>query len=608
MKHTQKKLLSLVLAAALLFSCAVPALASAKAAGEESYYPSIVIPGVFQSDVRLYDEDGNVMLRSDGTPYDKPFYLDATSDIVKAALKEALLPLGKMLLLQSDREAAAAKAVADVLGQVLGGKVLSDGNGDLVYDVRAVEYNTSLANLSEYDREYALNQIPLRAFAQKAGLDHLYFFSYVSFGNIHDLAERLYDLIQTAKAETGSDKVNLAPISQGGTIFNALMQLYRDKGLNMADDIHRVVLVVPAADGTAILGDIYRNGLLDDDEALYGYMFPSLLDEDQEWLSYLITLLIRYIPNADLNNILDMAVDTLVEDYLEYSTCMWALIPSGDYPACREKYLSDPEDAAIREQTDWYYNAQCSHRAYILELQEAGIGFFDIVDYNVPLYHICDSWDKVNGDGVIHTDSESLGATSLGAGVPLPEGYVQANTYCTDPSHNHIDPTGVLDASTGVLCETTFYFSGQNHESTARNDVIIRLASRLLWDDSITDVYSTPEYPQFNYGRDSRKLTNLVNEWSSYDPSGLSEEQREVFLAALEEAKAAAESTVMATEDYDAVYERLYEIAYEIENGEAPSNEPNRFLQFITKIVKFFSEFMLKYFGGKGYSDILLFR
>ena len=604
-----KKLIALFLAAVLLCSGALMLAGGAADAVNNGYYPSIVIPGVFQSDVRYYDENGNEMLHADGTPYGKPFYLESTSDIVKLALEKALAPLGSMLLLQKDLDQRAAKAIASVLGEALAGRVKSDENGHLINNVRAVEYNTSLANLSEYDREYALDQIPLRSFAAKAGLDHLYFFSYNSFGNIRELAEKLFNLIQIAKEETGMDKVNLAPISQGGSLFNALMQLYRDKGLKFEDDIHRVVLVVPAADGTAILGDIYHYGLLDDADALYGYMFPSLLDEDQEWLSYLITLILRYIPNADVNNILDMAVDTLIEDYLEDSTAMWALIPSKDYPDCREKYLSDPEDAVIREQTDWYYNAQLNHRAYILEAQAAGVELFDIVDYNVELYHICDSWDKVNADGVIHTDSESLGATSYGVDVPLPEGYVQANTYCTDPSHNHIDPAGVLDASTGILCETSFYFYGQNHETTASNDVIIGLASRILWDESIKDVYSTEEYPQFNYARNYKKLTGLYNQWKDYDASGLPADQQAALAEALEGAAAAINSTVMPTDEYNAAYTALYAITYEIQNGRAPEDSSqSAFLRALTKVLKFFSEFMLKYFGGKGYSDILLFR
>ena len=604
MRSPIRKTLSVLLALSLMLGCFLLPVGAA----QEGYYPSIVIPGIFQSDVRLYNADGTERTHADGTPYEKPFYLDETGDIVKAALKDALAPIGKMLILQKDKDSMAAKAIASVLGETLGGKIRSDSEGHFVNDVRAVKYNTSLANLSEEDREFALDQIPLREYAAKAGMDHLYFFSYESLGNIYDIAEDLYDLIQIAKRECNSDKVNLAPISQGGSVFNALMQIYRDRGLELADDIHRVAFIVPAADGAAVLGDIYHYGLLDDDEALYGYMFPSLLGDDQQWLSYLITLILRYLPNADVNNILDVAVDTLIEEYLGNSTCLWALIPSKDYPDCREKYLSGPEDAVIREQTDWYYNAQVNCRSYILEEKEKGIEFFDVVDYNCELYHICDSWDKVNADGIIHTDSESFGATSYGVNVPLPEGYKQANTYCTDPSHNHIDPAGVLDASTGILCETTFYFYGQHHESTARNDVIIRLATRILWDDTLKDVHSDPAFPQFNYGRDSRKLINLYNRWKNYDASSLPEAQQAELAAALDEAAAAIASTVMPEEEFNAVYDRLYAITYTIENGKTPDNSPDKFVQAITKILKFFSEFMLKYFGGKGYSDILLFR
>ncbi|MCH5197848.1 MAG: hypothetical protein J1E34_02975 [Oscillospiraceae bacterium] len=608
MKSNVKKLLSLVLSAVLLISAFGFVFGLAADSVSSSYYPSIVIPGIFQSDEHLYDDDGNIMLRSDGTPYEKPFYMDATSDIVKAALEEAIIPIAKMLLLQEDKEQAAAKAVASVLGETIAGKLKSDETGHFIYNVQPVKYNTALSNLSDYDREYALNQIPLRDYASVAGLDHLYFYSYASIGNIYENAMGLYDLIQIAKKETGSDKVNLAPISQGGSVFNALMQIYKDKGLNLADDIHRVAFVVPAADGAAVLGDIYHYGLLDDDDALYGYMFPSLLGNDQEWLSYLITLILRYIPNADVNNILDIAVKTLIEDYLEHSTALWGLIPSKDYPDCREMYLMDDDDAEIRRQTDWYYGAQTSSRRNILEAQANGVEFFDIVDYNYSLYNICDSWNKVNADGIIHTDSESFGATSYGVDTPLPDGYVQNNTYCTDPSHNHIDPAGILDASSGILCESTFYFYGQDHEATARNDVIIRLASRILWDDSFKNVYSDPAFPQFNYARNSNRLKNLYNAWASYDVSSLSDEMKIEFAAAMEDAAFAIQSTVMPTEEYNAVYDRLYNVTYKIQNGASPSNDTSFFIKALTKILKFFSDIMLKLFGGKGYSDIFLNR
>ncbi len=610
MKKFVKNSLSILLAVLLVFSSfSLVSVLAADAPCDCVHCPSIVIPGIFQSKVRYLDENGNEMLDANGKPYSAPFFMKSTDEIVKNALEEALLPLGGLLLTQTDIDNRCATAVAEVLGDALLSNIVLDEHGRVIKNIQADRYTTSLANLTKAERDYALDQIPLDSYVEIAGLDHLYFFSYHSTGNMIDNVKELYELIQIAKKETGHDKVNLVPISQGGSVENALMQYYKDNGLAFEDDVNRVCYVVPAADGASVLGDIYHYGILDDDDALYGYMFPSLLDKDQEYLAYLINLILRILPNADVNNIIDTAVQILIEDYLEYSTMLWALVPSKDYPECRDMYLSDLEDVYVREQTDWYYNAQVNAREYILDYKSKGVEFFDIVDYNVTMYQIVDCWDDVNADGIIHLDSESFGATSVAVDVSLPDDYLQANTYCTDPTHNHIDEARLVDASTGILCETTFYFKNQNHEQTARNDVIMRLAIRILTDDSFKNVYSDPAFPQFNYARDSRGIISTYNSWKNYDTSKLSAEDAAEFEYALSEIEKAIKSTCMPTAEFNAAKDRFDAIVYKIANGqEKPVETPDAFLLFLTKIFKFWSEVMLRFFGGKGWSDIILFR
>ena len=609
MKFYVKKALAVMMAVIMLMSTAAVIGFAADGDCDCEHCPSIVIPGIFQSKVRYLDENGNEMLNAEGKPYAAPFFMMETEDIIKEALEEALLPLGGLLLTQFDYESRCANAVAQVLGDALLSNIALDNTGRVIKNIQADRYTTSLANLTEEQREYALDQIPLDLYAEIAGMDHLYFFSYHSTGNMIDNVKELYELIQIAKEETGHDKVNLVPISQGGSVENALMQYYIDNELDFAGDINRVCYVVPAADGASVLGDIYHYGLLDDDDALYGYMFPSLLDKDQEMLAYLINLILRILPNADVNNIIDTAVQVLIEDYLEYCTMLWALVPSKDYPDCREMYLLDPEDAIVREQTDWYYNAQVNSRKYILEFKEKGVEFFDIVDYNVTMYQIVDCWDDVNADGIIHLDSESFGATSVAVDKALPDDYVQANTYCTDPSHNHIDEARLVDASTGILCESTFYFKNQNHEQTARNDVIMRLAIRILTDESFENVYSDPAYPQFNYARDSRSIINKYNLWKDYDTSKLSAEEAAEFEYALSEVEKAINSTCMPTEEFNVAKDRFNKVVDKIVYGEVEQEEETDFFTVIlTKLFKFWSNLMLTFFGGKGFSDILLFR
>lgn len=611
-----KKAVAVLLAVLMTFSC-VALTASAKTNSDENY-ASIVVPGLFQSKVRYYDENGKEKLNSEGKPYSAPFFMEATSDVVKLALKEALIPLGELLITQEDKEERCAKAIANVIGEALLGNIALDENGHNIKDVRADKYMTNLANVTAEQRNYAMQSVPLTDYAATAGYDRLYYFSYLSTGNLKETAEELFQLIQIAKKESGLDKVNLAPISQGGSVCNALVQLYIDKGLDISKDVNRICYVIPAADGSNLLGDIYRDGLLDDADALYGYMFPSLLGEDQEYLAYLINIILRIFPEADINNILDTAVQYMIEDYLEYSTCLWGLIPSTHYPACREMYLMDEEDAVIREQADWYYNAQINAKKNILEMEKNGVECFDIVNYNVPLYKICDTWNKVNADGIIHMDSESFGATSVNVDTALPGDYKQANTYCTDPTHNHIDQARLVDASTGILCERTFYFKGQNHETTARNDVIMRLAVRILTDDSFNSVYSDPAYPQFNYGRDSRAAISLYRQWKNYNTATLDEETAKEFIKARDELGAAIDSTCMPQEDFATIAENFQKVVKKIndskkspeqlEQEKEEANElniKNKFMKIISSLLSFASKILLNLFGGKGFGDIL---
>ena len=65
----------------------------------------------------------------------------------------------------------------------------------------------------------------------------------------------------------------------------------------------------------------------------------------------------------------------------------------------------------------------------------------------------------------------------------------------------------------------------------------------------------------------------------------------------------------MLTEDYNEAYVRLDNITYMIMNNAAPQEEEvSGFIKLITRLFKKLSDFMLRFFGGKGFSDIILFR
>ena len=598
------KIVSAVVALTLVFTIIVPAFAAnnGECDGDCGQCPSLVIPGIFQSEVFLYDENGEIAVNGDGEQYSGPFYLESTAEIVKIAVARLLVPLVLALGFQNDFFDMLATQAGEAIGDILMKNIKCDENGKVIKDIRATKYNASVAELSAHDREHILDNVPLEKYIEIAGADHLYFFSYFSLGNMIDTVEELYDYIQMIKEQTGHDKINIVPISQGGSLANMLLQMYKDKGRDISEDINRIVYVVPAKNGSSLVGEIIEYGLLDDDEALYSYMIPRLLDG--EWSSYLINMVLRFFPKDVFNSLLDGAVEGLINNGLKYSTLIWGLCPSENYPAGAEKYLSDESTKEIRRQTDIFYNAQLNADQNILDAIDSGVKVFDICGYNYSLYAIVDCWDDVNADGIIQLESTSMGAVSYGVDVELPEGYVTENPHCTNPEHNHIDPHNIVDARAGLLPDHTFYFYNQNHERTGSNDVVMLLAVELLTDENFTDVYSYPDrFPQFNTARNTKGIINDIKYAKQIDTSSLDPAVAQELETAIAKVEAVLDNTVVDNEALEAAKEDFYIARAHAEGREYTAEEEDKTEAALTGIAKLMNDLVYRFYGPRGWFD-----
>ena len=593
-----KKVISVVLAVVMMLSC----MSILGFARDTSYTPTIIIPGLFQCETYHY-VNGEKETDADGNPLPGPFYISVSEEFIAAALTEALVPVLTMFVTQQDRDQAAAKVVSELLSDLLMGKQSSDANGNLDPDVRPEVYNGSFETFTDVSREHVLKSFPVEEFFEIAGEDNLYVFNYVSTGNMIQTAQELYDYIQFVKADTGAKKVNLVPVSQGGSIANGLMQLYVDKGSNIAVDVNRIVFAVPALDGANLLGDAYTYGLNDESAALYTTMFTSLLGEDNV-LSYVISLAVRLMPKTDVSNLLVSIADTLINKYLRYSTLMWGLIPSGQYPICREKYLAGDDMAEIRRQADWYYNAQLKSDYNILTAKKQGVEIFDIVDTNVELYELAVSHGYTQADGIIQVDSTSMGAYSVNIGTRLPSGYKTPWDKNNCIFHEHIDPEGIIDAHTGLLPDHTFYFSGQNHATTASNDVIMSLIIHLLTDERFTNVFSYPDrFPQFNKSRETLQLRADVATMKEYDTASLSAEDKKELDGAIKQVEDMLAVTVINVAEFKAANNRFYAIYDKIMGGnEIVSNDTTS--KLAVSAIKGICDGLYEVYGDAAYSEI----
>lgn len=597
-----KKVLAVVLAMVLIVSCVSVLGYSAR----KEYVPTIIIPGLFQSETYAY-ENGEIACDANGTPLAAPFYVSIGEKEITDLVTNALLPITRMFISQEDKDQLAAKEVSRILAGILMGKQRSDANGEFIDDVRPAVYQGSVATIEDFQLEGVLADFPVQEYFEIAGMDNLYVFNYVSTGNMIQTAKDLYDYIQFVKKDTGAEKVNLVPVSQGGSITNGLMKYYDEQGISLSRDINRIVFTVPALDGAALLGDCYRYGFNKNSKALYTTAMPSVIGYEN-YLGYVINILMRLMPKTDVDNLLDCIADAMVVEYLRYSTLLWGLIPSGDYPACREKYLSEPGLEEIRRQADWYYQAQLDSEKYILQAIEDGVKIFDIVDTNVELYQLAVSHDKQNCDGIIHVSSTSMGAYSVNVGTQLPADYVPSRNNCTDPAnHDHTDPEGIMDVCSGLLPEHTFYFSGQNHATTASNDVIMTLIIQLLTDDSFTSVHSYPDkFPQFNYSRETKKLREDVDAMRDFDTSTLTPEAAAELEGAIAQVDEMLANKVVDVDEFKAANDRFYAIKGQIDNGDAVDTTAglNRVLYILTKTV---SDVLYLIYGDTAFSEMGVF-
>lgn len=592
MKKSVQKIISVILCAVMLVSALSIGGSAAwdkrtDCGNDCEFYPTIIIPGLGQSNVMVADENGDYVLDSDGNKISAfPAYIQ-----LPEIIKTAIVPLLMSLVFQ--RDAGLSDAVAKII-DICFGINKSDYNAQNTGNVILERYYYSYEECTEEEKEVINHHIPFKLYPTDLPYDHLYYFTYNSFGNHIDVTKELYDYIQMVKEQTGHDKINLVPISQGGTFANALFEYYPE----IMDSLHKVLYIVPALDGSTIIGDVFngRINFLDADYLYNGFLGNlGLLDANT---ARIVEVALRILPDEVLMTSLEKAVKVLVEDVMIMSTSMWALCPSGDYPTAAERYLSAPEMASIKEQTYKYYQAQLHSDDNIKKLLAKGVQVFNVAQYDYNMINVGGTWDSQNADYIIHLDSTSMGAYAANIGETLPEDYVQKNTYCSNPDHNHISPDRVVDASAGLLPDTTFYFDGQRHDLTQHNDVILEIAMELIAHDDIKDVYSDPRFPQFNIGRDTRKLYEMLEIAGEIDTAALSAEDADELAAAVKQAEDAINDSTVEAGTFEAAEERLLAILAKLGAAEAEeAKEPSPFFEKL-------SLWLYDNYGTNGYSEM----
>lgn len=585
-----KVLISLILVFTMLLPSAV---IFASAAEDTSAYvpdydtdtPVVIVHGMSQNNTYLLDENGE-WAKDDNGDYITGWPLEI--DII-ALLKNALGPLVMSVITKKDCGLydALYKSAYDALYVIH-----KDNEGNYLSDVEVPCYECPMSELPEAVKEEYYSFLPIQELGEIVGEDNVYYFGYDSIGDVGAETEKLYHYIHDVVLEqTKAEKVKICPISLGGTIAVNYLEKYPED----YDIISRMVFVVPAIDGSNIIGDLLTNNLsVYDDSELYQNILVALLGETP--IAYLLNVVLRILPSDVLKHALNGLADGLVDTALRKSTMLWALCPTEYYKEAKAKWLVGEEYAKIAETVDSYMNARANFEENLFELMANGTAVYDVACYDVPLFPLCKDYQKTNADKVIHAASPSMGATFADLGTTLGDNYVAAGTYCNNPEHNHLSPDGVVDATTGLLPCTTWYFKGQAHELLPCNDVALKLAIRVMTDNNMVDVYSNPEaYPQFNNGRLTNGVTANIAAWEEADKSKLSAEKINAVENAIADVDALMNETVVDTVAWANAEKALEKALVDAKVIDDPN--PSFFDQILTKIAKAINNIVNKIYG-----------
>ncbi len=596
-----KKILAVLLAAVMVFSISGVAL---NVSAKNDVTPVVFVPGIGQSQTYKYDDEGNVIADWNLLHPNTDFDTYSITDWMTFAKF-----LGELVVsLSMQRDVIQQSTINDLL-KVLFSDHLRDENGEFINNVVTPNYPCPVADYDEEALDIFNSRIPCQSLLDEIGAENVYVYNYSVFSNTMKNAKGLNEYIETVVLpQTGADKVILCPMSMGATVVNNYMNLYPDAGR-----IEKVVSVVGCWDGSDVFADLMMADYDDNAPDLVYTEAINTIGLGDEYLGYIINIAARILPKQEVDNILDGAIRGFVETLILTNTSFISLCPSARYDAFAEKYLSTPEMAAVKAETDSYANAQRNLESRMKYQEEKyGTEFYFISGYNMKFgdsdygfFHFFESFDETNSDEVIQISSTAPGTSFVPAGTSY------SAEYIADPSH-HVSPDGSIDTSTCYYEDQTWYFEGQKHELTD-NNTALEVAFKIALGELKT-VNDDPAYPQFNDSRNLRRLTrdylpNAKEILSTVELDATSKAKLEKCVA---DAEAMMKRTINDREADDAIIKALYDTLVEINtqyniysNRYLPEEEDVA-MTIVTKILEIASKALLAVYGEKGFADIFI--
>lgn len=460
MKRILHTLLCCILALIIGLSCTTAAYA------KTATTPIIMVHGMGAS--ALYKDPGEKTQTQVGS-FDAAALFSDHTDLILQLLNAAQ---GKNANAESIIDALAAY-VTDF------SDLACDTNGDSLENVGIINYWTdSLKNHKDY-LNYGANEPAIcRQLCDQAGAKNVYAFNYDWRLDALENAQKLSEFIDIIKEKTNARQVTLVSGSEGTVVVSAYIDAYKDK-----KDIKRAVFLDGAFQGVAVT-KAYKQDVLFQKDILMQYLdditktynsrdiditqLNDIANSMGDVVDNLCTLLNEITANEALLNRVYLEVFYPVIGCIPI---LWEFIPYEDFDACVEK-MSEigflDKSSGLYEKISAYHQVQGRLGKNLKELQSMGVEIAIVANYGTPGIPVTSAYSNQT-DILIDTVYASAGATTA------PYGQTLAN------SGKYVSPDRIIDASTCLLPENTWFIKGIQHMNfwydTDATEFIARLAT-----------------------------------------------------------------------------------------------------------------------------------
>ncbi len=493
-----KKTVSALLAVILAFSCVV------FAGAQQEKTPVIIVTGM--NTLPLYLDKG-----TENEQQVFPF----TSDTIVSAVFGALPAL--MLVPVTGNWDTLNDKLVEGVNNMLGVLALNP-DGTSKYNVTCASFDKPYSYYVEnYDEEFFEAAKDLgEAAAAELGGDNVYVYVYDWRKATVTNAEGLDTLVNKVLDDTDSEKVTLAAISQGGTVTMTYLEMFG------TESVSNVVMLSSAFRGINMVGDLFSGRVSFDLGSMMSFLTNNTSYAGSDALNLLFGGLIFKGLCAVTDPLLDIVLKNTDDRLFEESLATtfgtfggtFGILPYDDYMAARAFMHGDAVTPEL-DRVDYYFKNVSGKCEEILNgVMADGVPVHVLSLYGKRSLPFGDD-DAVQSDGVIETVRTSAGATCALLNETLGDSYVQKNTAC---GHNHLSADGVVDASTCMLPEQTWFIRDMAH--TEFNENCAEGIDFIMWlVTADTQLYVTDSdgYAQFMLlDRETRKLSAIDGEISKY--------------------------------------------------------------------------------------------